>query len=90
VRQDCRGCSRWGCTQPACWVSILARWVGLGNVRSFGVRFTGQLWPGDLLTLAGSVERVESEPERLAHLVLSATRQTGDVVLKGSATVRVA
>src|SRR6266536_2966034 len=37
----------------------LARWVGLSNVRRFGVRLTGQVWPGDTLALAGEVERVE-------------------------------
>ena len=66
----------------------VARWVGLGNVRRFGVRFTGQVWPGDVLTLTGRVEGVEgSGAERVAHLKLSATRQTGDVVVKGTATV---
>jgi acyl dehydratase len=68
----------------------LARWVGLGSVRRFGVRFTGQVWPGDVLTLAGRVARIEDAgDERLAHLELSATRQTGDVVVKGSATVHI-
>lgn len=68
----------------------LAHWVGSENVRSFGVRFTGQVWPGDTLALAGRVERVEGDgAERLAHLKLTATRHTGDVVVKGSATVYV-
>jgi acyl dehydratase len=69
----------------------LARWVGQANVRRFGVRFTGQVWPGDELTLSGTVERVEeSNGERVAHIALGASRQTGDVVLKGSAVARVA
>ena len=69
----------------------LARWVGQANVRRFGVRFTGQVWPGDVLTLSGTVDRVEeSDGERLAHITLGASRQTGDVVLKGSAVARVA
>jgi acyl dehydratase len=68
----------------------VARWVGLANVRRFGVRFTGQVWPGDVLTLSGRVQRIEETgTERLAHLELSATRQTGDVVVKGTATVQV-
>ena len=68
----------------------LARWVGQANVRRFGVRFTGQVWPGDVLTLSGTVERVEeSDGERLAHIALGASRQTGDVVLKGFAVARV-
>ena len=69
----------------------LARWVGLANVREFGVRFTGQVWPDDTLTLAGRVDGVEdSGSERLAQIQLTATRQTGDVVVKGRAVVRVA
>ena len=67
----------------------LARWVGLSYVRSFGVRFTGQVWPGDMLVLAGRVARIEeSGGERLAHLELTATRQTGDVAVKGKAVAR--
>jgi acyl dehydratase len=65
----------------------LARRVGQENVRSFGVRFTGQVWPGDELTISDEVERVE---DGVTHLVLTVTRQTGDVVLKGTATARVA
>jgi acyl dehydratase len=69
----------------------VAHWVGQANVRTFGVRFTGQVWPGDTLTLAGRVDSVEDAGgEHLAHLVLTATRQTGDVVVKGSAVARVA
>jgi acyl dehydratase len=69
----------------------LSRWVGLANVRRFGVRFTGQVWPGDTLTLAGRVDRLEETGgEHVAHIVLTATRQTGDVVVKGGAVVRVA
>ena len=69
----------------------VAHWVGQANVRTFGVRFTGQVWPGDTLTLAGRVDSVEeAEGEHLAHIVLTATRQTGDVVVKGAAVARVA
>lgn len=69
----------------------VAHWVGQANVRNFGVRFTGQVWPGDTLTITGQVESIEeSDGERLANLVISAARQTGDVVVKGTATARVA
>jgi acyl dehydratase len=68
----------------------LARWVGLANVRSFGVRFTGQVWPGDSLTFAGKVAHVEDDDGRLAHLELTAARQTGDVVVRGRAAVQAA
>jgi acyl dehydratase len=67
----------------------LARWAGLPNVRSFGVRFTGQVWPGDTLSLSGHVASVDyRDGERLANLELTATRQTGDVVVKAKAVVR--
>ena len=65
----------------------LAHWVGQANVRKFGVRFTGQVWPDDMLTIRGEVKSVE---DGLAQIALSATRQTGDVVVKGTAVARVA
>jgi hypothetical protein len=37
----------------------LARWVGPENLRTFAVRFTGQVWPGDELTFTGRVERIK-------------------------------
>lgn len=61
----------------------LARWVGPDHLRTFAIRFTGQVWPGDLLTLTGHVEGVE---HGLAHLTLTVSRQTGDVVIKATAT----
>lgn len=65
----------------------LAGWVGLARVRGFSVRFTGQVWPGDTLTLGGSVV---STSHATAEIELTATRQTGDVVVKGTASVRTA
>lgn len=61
----------------------LARWVGPDNVRSFAVRFTGQVWPGDELTFSGRVEAVE---DGVAQISLEVTRQTGDPVLSAKAT----
>jgi acyl dehydratase len=65
----------------------LARWVGPTNLRSFTVRFTGQVWPEDVLTFSGRVERVE---DGIAHLGLAVTRQDGSSALKASATAVVA
>jgi acyl dehydratase len=61
-------------------------WLGAGNVRRFCVRFREQVWPGDLLTCAGTVTLVAEEPagERLT-VELTATRQTGDLALTGTA-----
>jgi len=63
----------------------LARWVGPDNIRRFAVRFTGQVWPGDALTLTGTVERVEAG---LAHISLAVTRQTGDAAITATAVAR--
>jgi acyl dehydratase len=61
----------------------VARWVGPENLRTFGVRFTGQVWPGDELTFSGAVAAVEDGVARLELLVESST---GGAVLRGWAT----
>jgi acyl dehydratase len=69
----------------------LAKWVGPDNIRTFAIRFTGQVWPGDELSLTGHVERFdETDGVRLAHLTLAVTRQTGDDAIRASATAVVA
>ncbi|CQD24378.1 dehydratase [Mycobacterium lentiflavum] len=69
----------------------LTAWVGLANVRSFRIRFTGQVWPGDLLSFAGRVTGVhEAGGQQVADLELVVTRQTGEPAIKGSAVVQVA
>jgi acyl dehydratase len=69
----------------------LARWVGPDNLRSFAVRFTGQVWPGDVLTFTGRVERIEeTDDEQRAHLTLAVTRQTGDPAITATAVARIA
>ncbi|MBK5219820.1 MAG: MaoC family dehydratase N-terminal domain-containing protein [Thermoleophilia bacterium] len=65
----------------------LARWVGPDNIRAFKVRFTGQVWPGDVLTFTG---RVVSLVDDRAEIELEATSQGGDSILRASATVLVA
>ena len=69
----------------------LARWVGPANIRTFGIRFTGQVWPGDVLEFTGRVERIEDiDGVPVAHLALTVTRQTGEPVIASTATVLVA
>jgi acyl dehydratase len=70
---------------------LVAGWLGLANVRRFGIRFTGQVWPGDTLTFTGVVDRVhEDDGVRLADCSFSVTRQTGDVAITATATAVVA
>ena len=66
----------------------LARWVGPECVRSFTVRFTGQVWPGDELAFGGRV--VEVDAGRVARLELAVTRDGAEVVLRATATAIVA
>jgi acyl dehydratase len=69
----------------------LAQWVGPDNIRRFGIRFTGQVWPEDVLVLTGTVDKVEDTDDgRLAHVSLAVTRQTGDPAVTATATVVVA
>jgi len=68
----------------------LARWVGPDNIRTFAVRFTGQVWPDDVLTLTGKVDRVEdTETGSVAHVTLAVTRQTGDAAITATAVAAV-
>jgi acyl dehydratase len=60
-------------------------WLGAGGLRRFGVRFREQVWPGDVLTCSGTVVAVsESEADRVS-VELTATRQTGEVAITGTA-----
>jgi acyl dehydratase len=69
----------------------LARWVGPNNVRKYATRFTGQVWPGDVLALLGKVDHIEdTDSGRLAHLSLAVTRKTGDSAIVASAVAAVA
>jgi len=76
-----------GMLQAGLLGTLVSRWLGVGNVRTFSVRFTGQVWPGDELTLRGAVESVDrSGEESLATCDLVVAR--GDeVVVSGRATV---
>lgn len=69
----------------------LARWVGPGNVRLLSVRFTGQVWPGDVLSFAGAVTALEEiDGEARARIELAVRRQDDSVVLTGVAIAAVA
>jgi acyl dehydratase len=68
----------------------LARWVGPHNVERFRLRFTGQVWPGDVVRFAGCVTATdEREGRHYATCELSATTQRDDEVLRAEALVRV-
>src|SRR4051812_3211976 len=65
---------------------VLTDWVGDGRLRSFGVRFRGQVWPGDSLTTRISVRALgDGADEPVAELDVVTTNQSGAVVLSGTA-----
>ena len=69
---------------------MLTNWVGDGRLKSFGVRFSAQVWPGDTLTAKATVAAIRDEgAERVVDLVLSTVNQDGREVASGTATARV-
>jgi acyl dehydratase len=68
---------------------ILTDWVGDGRLTSYGVRFVGQVWPGDTLTATARVTALRKEPEgSFADLSLETRNQRGETVLTGTASAR--
>lgn len=64
-------------------------WLGLRAIRTYRVRFSAKVWPGDVLTLRGSEEhrhREEETSEELVHCILEAVRQDGEVAVKAWVT----
>ncbi len=69
---------------------VLTDWFGPEALLAYGVRFVAQVWPGDELTAKATVTDVRQEDGRtVAQLDVSATNQSGDVVLSGTATARI-
>jgi acyl dehydratase len=66
---------------------LLTDWLGDGVLRSFGVRFVRQVWPGDTLTARGRVVAVEEQPSGcLATIEIATRNQKGEEVVAGTAT----
>ena len=69
---------------------MLTNWVGDGRLKSFGVRFSAQVWPGDTLTAKATVQAIREEGgEQVVDLTLSTVNQDGREVVSGTATARV-
>jgi acyl dehydratase len=66
---------------------LITDWVGDGRLLRFGVRFLGQLWPGDTLTGTATVDALRFDgTQHLVHLQIEVVNQHGDLVLTGGAT----
>ena len=70
--------------------TMLTTWVGDGRLTKFGVRFVSQVWPGDTLTAAATVEAIrEEDGEHFVDLALVTSNQDGQAVVTGEATARI-
>jgi acyl dehydratase len=66
---------------------VVKDWFGPEAIRRLQVRFSKQVWPGDVLTCVATVTgKREEAGEKLVDLDLSVTNQNGDQAIKGSAT----
>jgi acyl dehydratase len=66
---------------------LLTDWLGDGVLRSFGVRFVRQVWPGDTLTAKATVASLETgEDGGLVAIEVVTSNQKGEPVVKGQAT----
>ena len=67
--------------------TLLTDALGNGTLRTFGVRFRSQVWPGDTLTATATVTEVtRSEDGTLVSVDVETVNQKGEVVVSGTAT----
>jgi acyl dehydratase len=65
---------------------VLTDWLGDDCLLSFGVRFAGQVWPGDTLTATATVTAIRTDPRGpVVDLNVMTTNQDGVSVLRGTA-----
>src|SRR4051794_36000560 len=62
-------------------------WVGIGNLRTFKVRFTKQTWPGETLSskIVVTGKRKDDDGANLVDLDVELANQDGEVKVAGSA-----
>ena len=69
---------------------MLTNLVGDGRLKTFGVRFTNQVWPGDTLTSAATVIDIRDDGDGpLVDLRVETVNQDGQTVISGTATARI-
>ena len=67
--------------------TLLTDVVGNGTLRTFGVRFRSQVWPGDTLTATATITEVtKQDNETVVALDVETVNQKGEVVVTGTAT----
>lgn len=69
---------------------MITNYVGDGRLKKYGVRFTGQVWPGDTLTATATVDEIrEEDDDKVVDISVVTLNQNGDIVIKGNATARI-
>ena len=67
--------------------TLLTDAIGNGTLRTFGVRFRSQVWPGDVLTATATITEVtKQDGETLVALDVETVNQKGEIVVSGTAT----
>ena len=67
--------------------TLLTDALGNGTLRTFGVRFRSQVWPGDTLTATATITDVtRGEDGTLVSVDVETVNQKGEVVVSGTAT----
>lgn len=68
---------------------VLTDWVGEEQLTRYGVRFVGQVWPGDALTATATVETVREESgQHFVDFSIVTTNADGTPVVTGTATAK--
>ena len=66
---------------------MLTNYVGDGRLKSYGVRFTAQVFPGATLTAKATITDIrEEDGEKIADIEVSTTDEAGTEVIKGQAS----
>jgi acyl dehydratase len=69
---------------------VLTDWIGDEQLTDYGVRFVGQVWPGDTLTATATVAALrEEDGQHYVDLTVSTVNQEGAPVVTGTATARI-
>lgn len=69
---------------------VLTDWVGDERLTDYGVRFVGQVWPGDTLTATATVADLrEEDGQHLVDFTVVTTNQHDQPVVTGTATARI-
>ncbi len=69
---------------------MLTDWAGADRITFFGGRFTGQVWPGDTLTVTATVQAIrEEDGGHFVDVTIAAANAGGRNVFSGRASARV-